>query len=195
MSHKFDPRRVAKLDDPQRLTWQPPDTVLGLLDLSGDETVVDYGAGTGAYTIPLARALPRGFVVAVDMHAELLERLEQKLDDEIRTRVLVVQTSVNRVPQPDGAADAVLAVNLLHEIFDEPPALLEIARLLGHGGRFVVVDWAQMERPVGPPAEHVLTVTQALTLIEGMGLQTAAVHEPGELFPYHYAIVATLPDA
>ena len=33
--------------------------------LEGDETVVDYGAGTGIYTIAIAEAVPRGRIIAV----------------------------------------------------------------------------------------------------------------------------------
>ncbi len=79
MGHKFDPRNVARLDDPARLDYEPPARVLGLLELSGDETVVDYGAGVGYTTLPLAAALPRGRVVAVDAHAELLDELRRRL--------------------------------------------------------------------------------------------------------------------
>ena len=193
MAHKFDPANAARLEDPERLTWQPPERVLGLLDLRGDETVVDYGAGTGVFTLALLDALPKGRVVAVDLSAELLNALELKLDDERHERTLVVHTTDNRVPLFDGSAQAALAVNLWHEIRDEPVALTEIARLLEPGGRLVVVDWARIARRVGPPGEYVLSVDQALALVTGMGLLVTAIHQPGELFPYHYALVAHKP--
>jgi len=218
MGHKFDPKNVARLDDPARLGYQPVRDVLGLLDLSGDETVVDYGAGVGYLTLPLAAAVPRGRVVAVDMSTELLAELGERLrgrasrgaapttDSTMRTadgaprtadgaaaadqRVELVHTTDNRVPLPDGSADAIVAVNLWHEIFDEPAALDELRRLLAPAGRLAIVDWATVERPVGPAVDHVLSLDQALEVTAGMGLTATAVHPAGSLFSYHYAIVA-----
>ena len=60
MAEKFDPGHADRLENPQRLVELPPENVVALLDLRGDETVVDYGAGTGMYTVPIAAALPRG---------------------------------------------------------------------------------------------------------------------------------------
>lgn len=195
MAHKFDPAHIAKLEDPERLISQPPDVIVGLLHLSGGETVVDYGAGTGIYTLALAAALPGGRAVAVDMSDVLLARLRDKLVDQrhLRTRVEIYHTADNRVPLPTGSVDAVLTVNLWHEIHDERPALDEIVRLLGPAGRLLIVDWALMERPVGPPNDHVLTVEQAQTVVAEMGLGTVAVHQPGELLPYHYILLAARP--
>jgi SAM-dependent methyltransferase len=204
MGHKFDPKNVARLDDPARLDYQPVSDALGLLELTGDETVVDYGAGVGYLTLPLAAALPRGRVVAADMSAELLAELGARLHGQASAgaarvddgaaaadeRIELVHTADNRVPLPDGSADAIVAVNLWHEIYDEPAALDELRRLLTPGGRLAIVDWAIVERPIGPRADHMLSLDQALAVTDGMGLAATAVHPAGSLFPYHYAIVA-----
>jgi len=197
MGHKFDPRNVARLDHPDRPGYEPVGDVLGLLELAGDETVVDYGAGVGYVTLPLAAALPRGRVVAVDRSDELLDELGRRLAASAvdgaageAERVELVLTTDNRVPLPDGAADAIVALNIWHEIYDEQPALDELRRLLAPGGALAIVDWAPVERPVGPPAEHVLTLEHALAVIDAMELVADAVHPAGTLFVYHYAIVA-----
>ncbi len=99
------------------------------------------------------------------------------------------------MPLPDGAADRVFLLNVLHHIWDEPAALGEIVRLLAPGGRLVVVDFAQMERPVGPPNDHVLSLDEARASVTGMGLRELAVHEPGAVGRYQIAIVAEKPAA
>ena len=182
-----------KLEDPQRLVELPPATVVDLLQLEGAETVVDYGAGTGMYSVPLARALPHGHVVAVDAYAELLQRLQAKLDDALRARVQVVHTEADRVPLADGAADRVLLITVLHHIHDEPQALNEVVRLLRPGGLLVCIDFGHMDRPVGPPKDHVLTTAAARAVLAGLGLRELAVHEPGTLLRYHLAIVSEKP--
>ena len=51
MADAFDPKHAKRLEDPARLEALPRAAVVSLLRLDGDETVVDYGAGTGIYTI------------------------------------------------------------------------------------------------------------------------------------------------
>lgn len=94
------------------------------------------------------------------------------------------------MPLPDGSAKAIVAVNLWHEIYDERPALDELRRLLAPDGRLAIVNWAIVERPVGPSAAHVLSVDQALYVTDSMGLVADVVRPAGTMFPYHYAIVA-----
>jgi ubiquinone/menaquinone biosynthesis C-methylase UbiE len=192
VAEKFDPGHADRLENPERLVELPPANVVALLDLRGDETVVDYGAGTGLYTVPIAAALPQGRVVAVDEHAELLAYIDAKAAAAgvPASRVTKVQTTENRVPLDDGTADRVFLLNVLHHVWDEPAALGEILRLLAPGGRLVVVDFAQMDRPVGPPNDHLLSLAQARAVVAGMGLRELVVHEPGPVGRYQIAIVA-----
>jgi hypothetical protein len=59
-------------DDPARDSWQRPDDVLGALELEPGMTVADVGAGTGYFAVRLARALPRGEVIATDLEADMV---------------------------------------------------------------------------------------------------------------------------
>ncbi len=197
MTEKFDPAHAGKLENPQRLVELPPENVVALLDLKGAETVVDYGAGTGLYTIPVARALTTGRVLAVDEHAELLEYITAKAAAAGLPpgRLVRVHTRENRVPLGDGAADRVLLLNVLHHIWDEPAATGEIVRVLAPGGRLVVVDYAQMDRPVGPSNDHVLSLDQVRAAVAGLGLPELAVHEPGVVGRYQIAVLAEKPAA
>ena len=81
-------------------------------------------------------------------------------------------------------------VDVLHHLYDQPGALAEVTRLLRPGGLFVVVDWGDRERPVGPPLAHVLGLAAVRRVITGMGLEELEAHEPGSLLPYHLAVVA-----
>jgi SAM-dependent methyltransferase len=87
----------------------------------------------------------------------------------------------------------VVMVDVLHHLYDQPDALEEVGRVLRPGGLFVVVDWADTERPVGPPPGHVLGMSAARDIITGMGLDVVESHEPGGLLPYHLVVVAAKP--
>jgi len=190
MADAFDHTHAPRLEDPARLEALPPATVVDLLRLAGDETVVDYGAGTGVYTVAMAAALPRGRLIAVEALPQLAQQLRERLAPELTARVEVVETDANEVPAPDGVADRVIMVDVLHHLYDQPAALAQVTRLLRSGGLFVVVDWADVERPVGPPPGHVLGLGRVREIVAAMGLGERAAHEPGTLLPYHLALVA-----
>jgi SAM-dependent methyltransferase len=158
--------------------------------LRGDETVVDYGAGTGVYTIAITKALPRGRVIAVEALPQLADALRAKITPDLADRLEVVETGDNAVPAPDGAADRVVMVDVLHHLYDQPGALTEVLRLLRPGGLFVVVDWGDCARPIGPPADHVLGLAAARDVIARMGLDEVIAREPGMELPYHLVVVA-----
>ena len=95
------------------------------------------------------RWLRGGELLAVDESPEMLEHLRDHLAGCDRAQALLIMG--NRVPRPDGCADRVLAVNLLHEVRGES-ALTEMRRLLAPGGFILVIDWERgRERDSGPP--------------------------------------------
>ena len=64
MDHRFDdPEKYAKsFDDPARDAWQMPGRVIEALKLAEDASVADIGAGTGYFSLRLAKLVPRGTV-------------------------------------------------------------------------------------------------------------------------------------
>ena len=190
MADAFHPEHAERLEDPARLAALPQAAIVELLRLRGDETVVDYGAGTGIYTVAVAEAVPDGRVIAVEALPRLAEMLRAKLTPELAERLQIVETDANTVPAPDAVADRVVMVDVLHHLYDQPGALTEVTRLLRPGGLFVVADWGDKARPIGPPVGHVLGLAAALDVIAAMGLDVVESHEPGTLLPNHLAIAA-----
>jgi ubiquinone/menaquinone biosynthesis C-methylase UbiE len=194
VAEKFDPKHADRLENPERLVELPPSRLVELLGLTGAETVVDFGAGTGVYSLPLADALPRGRVLAVDEQPELLDRLRAKLAAHAPAGSVEPVLSVDgNVPLDDGVADRMLIVNVLHHIDDDPSALTEIGRLLAPGGLLVAAEFARMDRPVGPSNDHVLALDEIRALLTGAGLEELALYVPGTVGLYHNVIVAQKP--
>ena len=84
-------------------------------------------------------------------------------------------------------------VDVLHHLYDQPDALEEVVRVLRPGGLFVVIDWGDKERPVGPSPGHVLGLPAVREIVTGMGLEVLEAHEPGDLLTYHLAVKAKKP--
>ncbi len=193
MADKFDPMNAKRLEDPARLEALPQKAVVDLMRLDGAETIVDYGAGTGIYTVAVAQAVPDGRVFAVEALPQLAELLREKITPELSERLCLCETGDNVVPLDDAEADRVVMVDVLHHLFDQPEALEEVVRVLRPGGLFIVLDWGDEERPVGPPLGHVLGLATVREIIAKMGLDVVEAYEPGDLLPYHLALVAKRP--
>lgn len=184
--HRFDPRKAALLDDPARLEYLPAADVAALLDAPPGALVADFGTGTGLYALELAKERPDLTVAALDEQEAMLSVLRSKLSEKPRPNVRPVLSGTPEAAALAGRVHRVFALNVLHELGDA--ALAELASLLSPGGRAVFVDWnADVERPVGPPREHVLSPAEARARLERLGW-TAVLEKP---FRYHFALSAT----
>lgn len=107
---------------------------LARLRLSGDESVVDAGCGTGRDTAALLDALPRGRVHAVDASPAMVEHLRARLPDAGDRLTVTVGDLLDPLPVP-GPVDAVMSVAVLHWIDDHPRVFGNFAVALRPGGR------------------------------------------------------------
>jgi trans-aconitate 2-methyltransferase len=108
---------------------------LDRLTLTGDETVLEAGCGTGRDTAALLDLLPHGRVIAVDGSARMLDRLRAKLADRL-DRVEVLQADLTE-RLPVSGADAAFSVATFHWVHDHETLFANIARALRPGAPFV----------------------------------------------------------
>jgi SAM-dependent methyltransferase len=178
---RFDPARAARLDAPERLSYLPPGRIAELLTLQ-EGTILDFGTGTGAYALPLARLLPRTTILALDEQPEMLAMLQAKLDADPLPNLRPIAPEA--LAGLAGRVDRVLAINVLHEIGDRDLAAIPV--LLAEAGEALFIDWdAEADRPVGPPAPHVYAAPEAAARLERHGFRAFRT----VAFPYHFAIV------
>lgn len=108
--------------------------VLDRLALTGSETVLDAGCGTGRDTAALLDRLPTGRVVAVDGSSRMLKRLRERLADQL-SRVEVIETDLTGPLPVDPPVDAVVSVATFHWISDHAALFRNIADVVRPGGR------------------------------------------------------------
>ena len=180
---RFDPARAAVLDDPARFGYVPPDALLAELAPAASATLLDFGAGTGMYAMALAQRRSDLRVLALDEQPAILEHLQAAVERAGTANVEVVEPPALEALR--GMVNAVLALNVLHELGDA--ALDELRALLAPDGRALFVDWnAEAERPVGPPRDHVYTPDEAARRLE----QASFSVELRPALPYHFVLLA-----
>lgn len=192
---RFKPTEAHKLEDPERLIWLPPSEVVAHLDPRPGLVVVDMGAGTGYFAIPIAKAIaPTGKVLAVDVEPEMLEKLKVKLAaNESPKNIELHQGEATATQLPDHLADRVLIANVWHELDPSrwPAAAQEAARLLRSHGKLIILDWRpDVDRPPGPPLEHRIPIDQVAAFLISQGWK---VEESCLIGRYSYLLIA-VPD-
>jgi FkbM family methyltransferase len=177
MHHAFnDPERYAKsFDDPARDAWQMPARVIEALGLARDAVVADIGAGTGYFSVRLAKAIPNGTVFAVDIQPEMLGYLQKRAKTEQLTNVVTVladATSAN-LPKP---VDAMLVVDTYHHIPNRRAYFAELKKSLRPSGRVAIVDFKK-DAPEGPPREFRFEADEIIAEMTAAGYTLDTRHD------------------
>ena len=186
MQHRFeDPKQwAAVFDDPARDAWQKPAEVVEALALRPTDLVADVGAGTGYFSLRLARAVPKGRVFASDLERSMVEYLEHRAHEASLDNVTGVVASATSPNLPE-KVDLVLVVDTYHHIDDRLTYFDALRDRLRPGGRVAIIDFT-LESPEGPPPEHRMSAAQVKAEMVAAGYPT--VSEPLQL-PYQYLLV------
>jgi SAM-dependent methyltransferase len=112
--------------------------------LTGDETVLDAGCGTGVYLFPIAEKLREkgGIIVGMDLSGGILEDLKEKAASY--PNVKLVQGDLQQtLPFASETFDIVMANFVLYHVEDIPHAIRELKRVLKPGGHLYIATGSQ----------------------------------------------------
>jgi SAM-dependent methyltransferase len=96
------------------------------------ERMLDVGCGDGRLAREIKQVLPRVVVHGCDLSVAALNRAEG-LD-----RRYAVDLNVDRLPEPDGSLDLVVASEVLEHVIDPGQAVAEFHRVLRPGGHILI---------------------------------------------------------
>lgn len=105
--------------------------MLDRLELAGDETVLDAGAGSGRVTAELIRRLPEGRVIALDGSEQMIAKARENLGDAV-SEYAVMDLAELELPQP---VDVVFSTATFHWVTDHENLFRRIHGVLRPGGR------------------------------------------------------------
>jgi ubiquinone/menaquinone biosynthesis C-methylase UbiE len=191
---RFRPSQMHRLEDPDRLKWLPPDEILARFGFQPGWTVADVGAGTGYFTLPIARAVgSAGRVFAVDVSSEMLHRLRVRLAEAALANVECVEAEASATTLPAGSCDLVLLANVWHEFDDHAAVLAEARRILSPAGRIALLDWRpDVEPDHGPPLEHRIAPEAAAHSLARAGFSLA---QPVYCLRYSWLLIGCMEPA
>ena len=158
------------LERPEREREEKPGEVIRHMGLEPHHVVADLGAGSGYFSLRLARAVPQGKVLAVDIQPEMLERLEARQREAGIENVEGILGTLEDPRLPQGV-DAVLMVDAYHELSHPREILEAVARSLSPDGRVFLVEYRGEDPSIPIKPLHKMTESQVRREMEAVGLE------------------------
>ncbi|MGA2630451.1 MAG: class I SAM-dependent methyltransferase [Terriglobia bacterium] len=178
---------IKALEDPSREEWQRPDMVVDRLDLRQGDEVADLGAGSGYFTIRLARAVgAQGKVYAVDIEQKMLDHINARAQKEQLDNIQTILADPNDPNLGSASVDLIFICDTLHHIEHRNAYYKLLLRALRPGGRLVNVDFQKRSLPVGPPVEMKIDRKACIKEIQAAGFHLL---QDIEFLKYQYFLV------
>jgi FkbM family methyltransferase len=181
---------IGWLERTAREKEEAPSKAIALLELAPDTVLADIGAGSGYYAFRIARRLPQGKVVAVDIQPEMLAFLKTEAAKLGVTNVQPHLGAVDDVRLPPASIDAALMVDAYHE-FDHPAEMLASLRsALKPKGRIYLLEFRAEDEDVPIKPHHKMTEAQARKELEAAGFRFVT-NKPG--LPWQHLLIFEKP--
>lgn len=165
------------LERPERVTEEQPDRVVEAMQLKATDVVADIGAGTGYFSIRIARKVPQGSVIGEDIQPEMIGLMKVKLAETGITNVKPLLGTTEDPKLPAGGVDKVLMVDAYHE-FDKPLEMMQgIVKGLKPDGQVVFVEYRGEDPNVPILPHHKLTEAQLSKEMAAVGLHLVRKYE------------------
>jgi ubiquinone/menaquinone biosynthesis C-methylase UbiE len=180
---------VSRMDKDSRVATLKVSEVIAKLGLKPGDIVADVGAGSGAFSIPFAKAVaPNGVVYAVDIDQEMLDYVANKAKEEGVTNLRTVLGEYNDPKLPIHGVDVAFFHRVLHMIQNRQIYLNNTAPYLKPDGRVVIID----KNPEQSPDSWMwLKQSDVDTWMEAISFYPA---QQFDLFTDRYFVVYQRPD-
>jgi len=174
ISHVMGHLGANWLERTQRVQEERTDLLLGTLSLKPDDTVVDLGAGTGYFSLPMADQVPQGKVLAVDIQPEMLAIIEQRMVDRSMANIEPVLASECDPKLAGREVNVVLLVDAYHEFSCPREVMQAVVASLAPDGRVILVEYRGEDPSIGIKPLHTMNVAQVTREMAAVGLELQA---------------------
>lgn len=179
--HPITGRRIAPvmgmsgadwLDREEREREEQPEKALAALNLKPGMFVGDVGAGTGFYSIRMAKLVsPNGVVFANDIQMPMLDRLRKNAATHNINNIETVLGTESNPNLPADTLDLVVMVDVYHELSRPQRMLDHIRDSLKPDGRLVLLEFRKEDPTVPIRPEHRMSVEEVKAEVTPEGYQ------------------------
>jgi ubiquinone/menaquinone biosynthesis C-methylase UbiE len=159
------------LERPDRSTEEQPQKMVSALGLKSTDVVADIGAGTGYISQLIARQVPNGKVLAVDVQPEMVELLKQRISKD-KIANIQPRLGTEKSPElPPASIDLAIMVDAYHEFSYPREMMAGIVSALKPGGRVVLTEYRGEDPKVFIKLHHKTTQKQIEREMKAVGLK------------------------
>lgn len=110
--------------------------------IRGNEVVLDIGAGTGRFSLAIAKQLSTGKVICLDLSEEMLQHLIRKAGKEgLKDRIQILKGEASSSGLENESMDLVMSHSVFHELSSPEAVLAEMLRVLKPNGWVMITDF------------------------------------------------------
>lgn len=118
-----------------------PQELAKRLPLTKNSRVLEVGAGSGFYSVEVAKAIPEGKLELLDLQEEMLAKARRKMEVAGLENVgYILPNEDGQIPLKDASFDVVFMVTVLGEVKEQQSLIREVYRLLCGNGTLSVSE-------------------------------------------------------
>lgn len=171
ISHVMGHLGAGWLERPTREREERTDLLLENLPLAPGAVAADIGAGTGYFSLPMAKRVgPTGRVLAVDIQPEMLAIIEDRVAAQNLGNVETILATETDPRLPANTVDLALLVDAYHEFSYPREVMIGVASALKPGGRVVLIEYRAEDPRVPIKPLHKMSAKQAIAEMNAVGL-------------------------
>jgi len=175
------------LERPEREAEEEPARAIEALDIKPGMTVADIGAGSGFYTVRLARKVGAdGKVYATDIQVGMLSIIQRRAAMEKLTNIVPVLGAADDPKLPAGSVDLALMVDVYHELAAPQAFVRRLREALKPDGRLVLIEFRKEDPRVPIKEEHKMSVAEVRQELSADGY---AIDRVVDVLPWQHIIV------
>ncbi len=163
---------IRQLLSPERAETSDPIVILSFSPINAYDTVADIGCGPGYFTLPLAKALVRGKVLALDLDDEMLAACRERVAQARMGNVEILKCSEFEFPIEAGSVDGVFLAFVIQASPDKGRFLKAVREVLQPRGWCSVLEWYRKETEMGPPLERRIDPEDLEVMARDAGFRT-----------------------
>ena len=168
---------LKTLESQGRVAKLKVDEAVAALKLKPGDVVADIGAGSGVFTLPLAKVVPQGRVYAVDIDKGLVEHIANKAKAAKADNVRAVLGEFTDPKLPARDVDVAFIYDVLHHVENRAEYVKNLAPCLKPGGRVAVIDFFPELGPHKDDPKLQITKDQTREWMAAAGLKVVAEHK------------------
>lgn len=139
---------------------------------TGNEQILDLGAGSGNFSLPIARKLKDGMVTCLDSSIEMTDHLVAMAQKEnLQNKIKIINGNAMQLELEDNSFDWAVCGNMMHELSDPLSSFKELRRVLKENGSVFIADFRNWHGYHGGDAHGPFAVKEFIKLFQDAGFQ------------------------